>query len=251
MIWTHLVLNTVDGCIAWFYLFRKIKPGFWIFLWFCIVWAIQIQLVMQIIINRIALLMSDQHRARQLKWITFVIVGIIGVVVTVVWMPASLQISPMWIEVNKVWDRLKQCILTVMDVCLNFYFLHMVRKHLIANGLQKYKYLYNYNAAMVGLVVLLDATLIGLMSLQVKYAYLQFQIIVYLTRFYIEMANADLIRKIISRANFDNDNSSVLVRTSSFVDGEHPLHTASPLSQGRHQQATPSAEAFALPRFSN
>ena len=43
------------------------------------------------------------------------------------------------------------------------------------------------------------------------YRYLQFQIIVYLTRLYIEMANADLIGKIISRANFDNDNSSNMV----------------------------------------
>lgn len=146
---------------------------------------------MQIIINRISLLMADQFQARQLKWGTFVIVSIIGITVNVIWIPASLQISDKWIFANEVWDRLKQCILTVMDIALNGYFLYMVHSHLISNGLHKYTNLFKYNVVMVVLVVILDvspfslkkpsylnldflttlqATLVGLMSLPVAYA---------------------------------------------------------------------------------
>jgi len=52
---------------------------------------------------------------------------------------------------------------------LNIYFLYLVRSRLIANGLTKYNALFQFNACMVVVSVLMDALLLGMLSLPNQY----------------------------------------------------------------------------------
>lgn len=126
---------------------------------------------MQIIINRVSLLMDDPAKIRRLKWGVFFVILALTVSVVIIWIPASLQISGAWHELNAVWDRAKQAVLMIMDVGLNGYFLHCVRNRLIANGLTKYRSLFRLNILMVFIVIALDVSitffLFGIIMLQV------------------------------------------------------------------------------------
>jgi hypothetical protein len=119
-------------------------------------WALQVQFLLQIIINRIGLLMVSKARATRLKWIVFVIILLVNISVFVIWMPARLQINDRWIRLNAIWDRCEKVIFAVVDGVLNGYFVYLVRSRLIENGLTKYIPLYRMNIGLIGLSLSLD-----------------------------------------------------------------------------------------------
>src|SRR4051812_2521818 len=102
-------------------------------------------MLMQIIINRIALLIRDQRQVRKLKWTVAIILGLVNISVFCIWIPARLQISKRIIFVNEVWDRVEKVIFLFIDGALNLYFIYLVRAKLIANGLTKYTVLFKFN----------------------------------------------------------------------------------------------------------
>lgn len=145
---------------------------------------------MQIIINRISLLMLNKYRAERLKWAVAVALGLINISVFCIWIPAQLQISDDFIQINHIWDRIEKVIFLFIDAGLNFYFIYLVRAKLIANGLSKYMPLFRFNALIVGVSMGLDVshirrpgsngpitqtseqiTLIGVMSLPNAFVY--------------------------------------------------------------------------------
>jgi len=113
---------------------------------------------MQIIINRIALLIRDQHRVRNLKWIVALILGAVNVSVFCIWIPARLQISQKIIFVNEIWDRIEKVIFLCVDAGLSLYFIHLVRAKLLANGLMKYMVLFKFTLVMVAFSLSLDVS---------------------------------------------------------------------------------------------
>jgi hypothetical protein len=56
-------------------------------------WSIQVQLLLQIIINRVRLILADRKKGRLLTVVTAVAVTLINISVFVIWIPARLQIS--------------------------------------------------------------------------------------------------------------------------------------------------------------
>ena len=56
-------------------------------------WSIQVQLLLQIIINRVRLILADRRKGRVLTIVTAVTVTLINISVFVIWIPARLQIS--------------------------------------------------------------------------------------------------------------------------------------------------------------
>ncbi|KAK7403448.1 hypothetical protein QQX98_010769 [Neonectria punicea] len=148
-IWLELIASTIIGVV------------FWIF---------QIHCIMQIIINRIALLAVSPSTARRLRWSVFGILAVINISVASVWIPARLQINPTWIHVNEIYDRLEKAIFAVMDVGLNLYFVYLVRSSLIEYGLTQY---------------------------------VIFHPLGYLVKLHIELSMADLIAKIVKAAGSD------------------------------------------------
>lgn len=124
-------------------------------------WSAQVQCLIQIIINRVGLLMVIRSNATKLKWLCFLILLAINISVFCIWVPARLQISQRYIDINNIWDRMEKVIFAIMDAALNFYFIYVVKKRLISNGLHKYNRLYQMNLFLVGISIALDVSLVN------------------------------------------------------------------------------------------
>ena len=64
-----------------------------ILIWSVFWWCIQVQLLLQIIINRIRIIVPDRKRSRMIMIGTAVFVTAINISVFNIWIPARLQIS--------------------------------------------------------------------------------------------------------------------------------------------------------------
>jgi hypothetical protein len=155
------------------YLQILIAPGSSFGYYFCAVtlWTIQTQLFLQIIANRVGLIMVDKRKARLIKWILFAVVGLINISVYCIWIPALMESNPTFVKLNHIWERVEKSLFLLLDAGLNLYFLYLVRSNLIAKGLTKYGPLFNFNAAIVLVSVAMDAALIGMLSLPNTYEY--------------------------------------------------------------------------------
>ncbi|KAK8054672.1 hypothetical protein PG994_009739 [Apiospora phragmitis] len=205
MVWAEWLVSVAFGVLAWFYLdpILVVQGSFWVFFGFLCLWTVQMQCILQILVNRVALLLltgSDRRCTSRLRWASPP-----SSACFVVWIPARLQISERWIEANRVWDRTEKALFAVADIALNMLFLYLVRTKLIANGLQKYRRLFWTNSVAVFFSLSLDVILIGVMSLPDDAVYLQFQPLVYLLKLHIEMNLAELLAKIVRASNELNE----------------------------------------------
>ncbi|KAH7156054.1 hypothetical protein EDB81DRAFT_377002 [Dactylonectria macrodidyma] len=201
MLWTEWASSTIMSAITWFYLRGHIPPSFAIFFVIVFLWAVQIQTLMQIIINRISILMVVRQNAWKLKLGVFLLLLAINISVFCIWVPARLQISDTYIRINNIWDRIEKCIFLVIDAALNLYFIHLVKSRLVANGLTKYTRLWRVNLGMIVISITMDVLLVGMMSLPSDIVYLQFHPLAYLVKLHIEMNMAELITKVVKASN--------------------------------------------------
>ncbi|KAF4452315.1 hypothetical protein F53441_4833 [Fusarium austroafricanum] len=197
MLWGVWLSSMVLGCLAWGFQRQYIDPSFMFYFSVALFWAIQVQLLLQIILNRLGLLMVVPGRAARLKWIVFALILAVNISVFIIWMPARLQINDERIHLNTTWDRCEKVIFAVVDGALNAYFIHLVRSRLIENGLTKYIPLYRMNLFLIFVSLSLDVVLVGLMSLPSSLVYLSFHPVCYLLKLQIEMKMAELITKIV------------------------------------------------------
>ncbi|KAK8063107.1 hypothetical protein PG997_015204 [Apiospora hydei] len=197
MIWAEWTSSMTIGVLCWCYIRGYIEPSFWIFFFILTFWTIQIQCICQIIINRIALLALDQKKMQKIRWGVFAILSVVNISVYCIWIPARLQISDQYIFINKIWDRLEKVIFLCVDSSLSIYFVLLIRRNLIDNGLDKYMPLYRFNLFMVGCSIALDCILIASMSIPNDIVYLQFHPLVYMMKLHIEMNIASLIAKVV------------------------------------------------------
>jgi hypothetical protein len=130
---------------------------------------LQTQLLLQIIANRVGLIMIDRKKARLIKIVLLVVIGLVNISVYCIWIPAHMNVGDHWVKLNHIWERVEKSIFLVVDLGLNAYFLYLVRSQLIARGMTKYWRLYHFNAGIVVLSVLMDLLLLGLLSLPNPY----------------------------------------------------------------------------------
>ncbi|APA08460.1 hypothetical protein SS1G_02149 [Sclerotinia sclerotiorum 1980 UF-70] len=197
MIWSELVVCLTFSVVCWLHLFDDVVPPSFAF-YFCILtlWALQVQFLLQIIVNRISILLTSKQRAVHLKIVVAVIITLINISVYCIWIPARLQISNTYIHLNEIWDRCEKSIYLVVDALLNFYFMKTVYSKLVGNGLKKYKTLIKFNAVLVVFSLAMDVLIIGMMSLDNSFVYMQFHPLAYLVKLNIEMSMAELIAKV-------------------------------------------------------
>ncbi|KAM6488327.1 hypothetical protein HDV62DRAFT_347535 [Trichoderma sp. SZMC 28011] len=201
LIWGEWIASVIIGALVWCFQREYVGPSFQLFFLISCCWSFQIQLLMQIIINRIAFLMAVPGAARSLKWGVFLLLLLVNISVMVIWTPAHLQLSPRWIHINDIWDRVEKVIFLLIDLSLNVRFMYLVRSRLIKSGLSKYIPLYRLNLVLVCFSMCLDVSLIGLMSLPSSLSYLQFHPVAYLLKLSIEMNMAELTAKIAKSQN--------------------------------------------------
>ncbi|KAL0263675.1 hypothetical protein SLS55_002656 [Diplodia seriata] len=200
MVWAELVASFIIGFFGWFFMMGMIPPSFWFFFFVLVFWVIQIQVILQIIVNRVGLLVPDKRRVRKMKWCVAAYVGVINVSVFCIWLPAQLQRSATYVRLNRIWDPVTKGLFLLLDGSLNLYFLRMVRRDLIAMGLHKYTTLFWTNAAMAVVSVFMDVAIILSMLFKNPFVYVQFHPLAYLIKLSIEMALADLIAKLVRAA---------------------------------------------------
>ncbi|KAI0968632.1 hypothetical protein F4678DRAFT_481842 [Xylaria arbuscula] len=197
LLWVEWTASVIMSVITWFFLYGIVPPSFPFFFVIVTLWSLQVQCIIQIIISRIALLTINKRKMRWLRWGAALLLTAVNISVYTIWIPARLQISKSYIATNEVWDRVEKGIFLIVDASLNIYFVYLVRSKLIANGLEKYNRLYRFNVAMIICSTSLDGVLIGVMSLQNGFIYLQFHPFVYLFKLYIELNVTELLAKIV------------------------------------------------------
>ncbi|KAK4125736.1 hypothetical protein N657DRAFT_688424 [Parathielavia appendiculata] len=200
MLWAVISMCMVAALCCWLYLLGKIQPSIHFFVLMLVTWVIQIQCLMQILANRLSLILYNPEKARRLKLGLFIAIGLINISVFVIWVPARLRISETWIRINVIWDRMEKAIFAVIDMGLNGYFMWLVKSKLVAGGLKQYNLVYRYNLVMSCLSVSLDVMLIGLMSLRDDAVYVQAHPLVCLTKLNIEMNMAELLGKVVKKS---------------------------------------------------
>ncbi|KAF4470625.1 hypothetical protein FALBO_2470 [Fusarium albosuccineum] len=201
LVWLEIISSFILGVMVWLYLRAIIPPSFQFYFFIIVFWSTQVQCLIQIIINRVSLLMVIRSNGTRLKWVCFIILLAVNISVFCIWVPARLQINDSWVHINEIWDRCEKVIFAIMDAALNFYFIWVVKKRLISNGLQKYNRLYQMNLFLVAISIALDILLIAMMSLPNGFVYVQFHPLVYLLKLHIEMNMADLIGKVVRASN--------------------------------------------------
>ncbi|KPM40515.1 hypothetical protein AK830_g6032 [Neonectria ditissima] len=207
MLWAVWASGTTMGILVWLFQRQWMNPSFGFYFTIVLLWAIQVQFLLQIIIDRLSLLLDAPGHATKLKWLVFAVLFALNISVFVVWMPAHLQVSEKWIHLNKIWDRCEKVIFAIIDAAVNGYFLYIVRARLSTHGLTKYLPLYHMNLGLVFASLSFDIALIGLASLKSNLVYMSFHPICYLFKLQIEMQMAELVTKIV-RASNNHGNAS-------------------------------------------
>jgi hypothetical protein len=118
-------------------------------------------MLMQIIINRIALIAENRKTVRNIKWGTVVIISAINIAVFVVWIPAHMEppTSQVFVNINQVWDKVSKVLILIVDAGLNWYFLRIVKIRLVDQvGLTKYKPLVSFNAKLMVVSIAMDVS---------------------------------------------------------------------------------------------
>lgn len=179
---------------------------------------------MQIIINRIALIAEHRRTIWRIKWGTVFIITTINVLVMVIWIPAHLDPPPsqVFVNINKIWDKISKVLILIVDAGLNWYFLKIVKERLIQqHGLVKYAPLIKFNTRLMILSIAMDVSLrdltrsrglinttqgmlIGLMFLRNQIVYIQFHPVTYMVKLNIEMTMASLVVR-LARGQSEND----------------------------------------------
>ncbi|RKK69457.1 hypothetical protein BFJ69_g12719 [Fusarium oxysporum] len=137
-------------------------------------WALQVQFLLQIIVNRCGILLTNKKKAYRLKVLIGTLITAVNISVYCIWIPARLQVSERYIHINEWWDRCEKVIYLIVDGCLNFYFIHIVRKNLIIHGLTKYKRLTHFNMFIIGFSLSMDVLIITMMSLRNTFVYVHY-----------------------------------------------------------------------------
>ena len=100
----------------------------------------EVQLLLQIIINRIAIIVERRTMAAKLKWITAIVISLVNILVMCIvrlpglsqflhplttsqWIPAHMTNPPstIFVSINKYWDRVSKIIICLVDAGLNWY----------------------------------------------------------------------------------------------------------------------------------
>ncbi|GAA5988197.1 hypothetical protein JCM10908_002107 [Rhodotorula pacifica] len=132
LIWLEIATCVIFATICWCYISGRIDHSFAFFFAILTCWALQVQLLLQIIVNRVNLLIGDRKQQMWLKWGTAGLITTINVSVYCIWIPARLQINENYIRINEWWDRCEKVIYLVVDLLLNLLFIRTVAVHPVA-----------------------------------------------------------------------------------------------------------------------
>ncbi|KAI9163851.1 hypothetical protein HJFPF1_05479 [Paramyrothecium foliicola] len=233
MLWGEIIANLVIGILGWFFLNGQIGPTIPVLMSILVLWVFEVQLLLQIIVNRIAIIAENAKTIFRIKWGTAAIITSINIAVFCIWIPAHMNppVSQTYVNINFYWDRVSKVLILIVDAFLNWYFLRTVKLRLVQqHKLKKYEPLVGFNAKLMIVSIAMDVRnnqsntsppnlltmsklmLIGLMSFPNQIVYIQFHPVAYMVKLNIEMSMAKLITRLARRQ--DNDMTDSHHRTN-------------------------------------
>ncbi|KAH6889866.1 hypothetical protein B0T10DRAFT_403811 [Thelonectria olida] len=247
MLWGEIVANLCIAIVGWVFLDGIISSTIPTLFFILLFWVFEVQLLMQIIVNRIAIIAEHKSTIRKLKWGTAVFITCINIVVFCIWIPAHLDppTSKLIVRINDYWDRISKVLIMLVDAALNWYFLRTVKKRLIEqHNLKKYEPLVGFNAKLMVVSIAMDGMLIGLMWLPNQVVYIQFHPVAYMVKLNIEMSMAKLITR-LARGHADDYYPSM--SNSNHHANRHSGHNtdSAPWARGNAVQLTNRSQVVA------
>ncbi|KAF2736704.1 hypothetical protein EJ04DRAFT_396350, partial [Polyplosphaeria fusca] len=210
MVWGEIAANLAIGIIGWLFLNGIVGPTMPVLFFILFCWVFEIQLLMQIVVNRIALIAEHRQTIWRIKWGTVAVITTINLAVFLIWIPSHLSppVNQTYVNINNVWDKTSKVLIMLVDAALNWHFLTTVKKRLVQqHGLVKYKPLVGFNAKLMVVSILMDGMLIGLMFLPNQIVYIQFHPVAYMVKLNIEMSMANLVVRLArGKSESDMDN---------------------------------------------
>ncbi|CAE6536210.1 unnamed protein product [Rhizoctonia solani] len=195
MIWGEILAGAIFATVCWLYLCGIIEHSFWFYFTIVTMWALQVQFLLQIIVNRICVLLSTPRQRFWLKFIIAAWITAINISVYCIWVPAKLQISDRYHEINVWWDRTEKCLYLVTDGILNYMFIRSIKQRLLKVGLKKYDKLVKFNEKIIAVSLAMDVLIITMMSHPNDFVYTQFHPVLE-----IEMCMSKLMIKVATSA---------------------------------------------------
>lgn len=227
LIWGELLVCLIFAVICWLYLTRDIPPSFWFFFSILTTWALQVQFLLQIIVNRLCILLSSNKERLWLRWGTAALITAINISVYNIWIPAKLQINHHYHDTNIWWDRVEKCLYLLVDAALNWYFIRTVKNRLVIHGgLKKYQRLVRFNTWIVWISLSMDVLIIAMMSLRNDFVYMQFHPVAYTVKLNIEMAMGNLITKVAKDTGISVSEDSTADHSKSLSTGRFQTGTS-------------------------
>ncbi|KAI1477705.1 hypothetical protein K445DRAFT_321957 [Daldinia sp. EC12] len=210
MLWGEIIANLVILVVGYLWIDGHFgdTPSVPLLFFILLSWVFEIQFLMQIIINRIAVIAERQDTIWKLKYGTAVVITAINIAVFCIFIPAHVvpPVSQVYVDINKYWDRTSKCLILVVDALLNYYFSRTVRKRLVQqHGLVKYAPLAKFNDKLMVISVLMDVMLICLMSHPNPIIFVQFHPVAYMVKLNIEMSMATLITRVAREAGLGDE----------------------------------------------
>ncbi|CAE6419759.1 unnamed protein product [Rhizoctonia solani] len=196
MCWVEIAACLIWAILSWLYITGTIGSSFWLFFSIVTIWSIQIQLLLQIIINRICILLPNSSQRLWLKFTVAAWIVLISISVYCIWIPAKLQISETFIRVNLYWDHTEKILYLFTDAALNVMFIRLIRQRLVSRGLTKYDKLVAMNTRMIFVSLSMDVVIIGMLSYRNDLVYMQFHPVAFLVKLEIEMCMSRLMVKV-------------------------------------------------------
>lgn len=196
MVWGELLANLSIAILAWLFLEEVLPPTLPTFFFILVAWVFEIQFILQIIVNRVAIVSMDNRLLTWIRWGTVVFISLVNISVFCIFLPANLGVGEKFVEVNAVWDKITKVLIGLNDAALNWYFIVQVKKRLIANGLQKYNALARFNTHIILISIGMDLLIIGTMFLKNGVVFIQFHPVAYTVKLKIELSMTNLITRI-------------------------------------------------------
>ncbi|KAI0117444.1 hypothetical protein F4814DRAFT_287381 [Daldinia grandis] len=213
MLWGEIVANLVLLVVGYLWIDGHFgdNPTVPLLFFILLSWVFEIQLLMQIIINRIAVIAERQDTIQKLKYGTAIVITSINVAVFCIFIPAHVvpPVSQLYVDINKYWDRISKCLILIVDAALNYYFSRTVKKRLVEqHGLVKYAPLAKFNDKLMVVSILMDVMLICLMSHPNPIVFVQFHPVAYMVKLNIEMSMATLITNVAREAGLGDEDTN-------------------------------------------
>ncbi|CAE6449612.1 unnamed protein product [Rhizoctonia solani] len=196
MCWLEVAACFTLAILSWLFIIGVIGHSFWIYFVVVTLWALQLQLILQIIVSRICILLPSSSQRFWLKFTVAVWISMISISVYCIWIPAKLQISETWIRVNLYWDHIEKILYLFTDAALNIMFIRLIRQRLVSKGLKKYDKLVALNSRMIFISLSMDVIIIGMLSYRNDLVYMQFHPVAFMVKLEIEMCMSRLMLKV-------------------------------------------------------